>query len=119
VLADLFLTCQQAGWKFAMCRVTRTAKMTASVSPNEREGRLGSDAADTSARSTPPSHSGKFSRRGLTKYAAPAQGFRIAYDRMDSGKPVVLLHDWPGNRTGYNALAPMLSFLWPNTPYRS
>jgi pimeloyl-ACP methyl ester carboxylesterase len=45
------------------------------------------------------------------KYAAPAQKFRIAYDLMGSGKPVVLLHDWPGNPTDYNALAPMLSLL--------
>jgi pimeloyl-ACP methyl ester carboxylesterase len=43
------------------------------------------------------------------KYSAPAEGFRIAYDRMGSGKPVVLLHGWPGDRTDYNALAPILA----------
>jgi len=43
------------------------------------------------------------------KYSAPAEGFRIAYDRMGSGKPVVLSHGWPGDRTDYNALAPILA----------
>ena len=43
------------------------------------------------------------------KYSAPAEGFRIAYDRMGSGKPVVLLHGWPGDRTDYNELAPILA----------
>ena len=42
-------------------------------------------------------------------YSAPAEGFRIAYDRMGSRKPVVLLHGWPGDRTDYNALAPILA----------
>jgi pimeloyl-ACP methyl ester carboxylesterase len=28
---------------------------------------------------------------------------------MGSGKPVVLLHGWPGDRTDYNALAPILA----------
>jgi pimeloyl-ACP methyl ester carboxylesterase len=37
------------------------------------------------------------------------EGFRLAYDRMGSGSPVVLLHGWPGDRTDYDALAPVLA----------
>jgi hypothetical protein len=60
-------------------------------------------------RPTARSGRGKFSRRGVMKYSARAEGFRIAYDRMGSGKPVVLLHGWPGDRTDYSALAPILA----------
>jgi pimeloyl-ACP methyl ester carboxylesterase len=35
-------------------------------------------------------------------------GFRLAYDRLGEGPAVVLLHGWPGDRTDYRLLAPML-----------
>jgi pimeloyl-ACP methyl ester carboxylesterase len=38
-------------------------------------------------------------------------GFHLAYDRtgQQPGQPVVLLHGWPGDRTDYRALAPLLA----------
>jgi pimeloyl-ACP methyl ester carboxylesterase len=33
--------------------------------------------------------------------SASVDGFEVAYDRLGSGTPVVLLHDWPGSRHGY------------------
>jgi pimeloyl-ACP methyl ester carboxylesterase len=36
-------------------------------------------------------------------------GFRLAYDRVGSGPPVVLLHGWPGDRTDYRELVPLLA----------
>ncbi|MEZ0111145.1 pimeloyl-ACP methyl ester carboxylesterase [Catenulispora sp. EB89] len=39
----------------------------------------------------------------------PVDGFRIAYDRVGSGPPVVLVHGWPGDRTDYRELVPRLS----------
>jgi pimeloyl-ACP methyl ester carboxylesterase len=39
------------------------------------------------------------------QYSAPAQGFRLAYERTGSGDPVVLLHGWPGDHTDYDQLA--------------
>ena len=35
-------------------------------------------------------------------------GFELAYDRTGSGPAVVLLHGWPGDRTDYRALVPLL-----------
>ncbi|MFI5690588.1 alpha/beta fold hydrolase [Kribbella sp. NPDC051586] len=35
-------------------------------------------------------------------------GFRLAYDRDGEGPAVVLLHGWPGDRTDYRRLAPLL-----------
>ncbi|MEJ1106553.1 MULTISPECIES: alpha/beta fold hydrolase [unclassified Kribbella] len=35
-------------------------------------------------------------------------GFRLAYDRAGEGPAVVLLHGWPGDRTDYRRLAPIL-----------
>ncbi|WP_406050661.1 alpha/beta fold hydrolase [Kribbella sp. NBC_00889] len=35
-------------------------------------------------------------------------GFRLAYDRAGEGPAVVLLHGWPGDRTDFRLLAPML-----------
>ena len=35
-------------------------------------------------------------------------GFRLTYDRAGEGPAVVLLHGWPGDRTDYRLLAPML-----------
>ena len=39
----------------------------------------------------------------------PVDGFRLAYDRVGSGPPVVLLHGWPGNRHDYRHVVPLLS----------
>lgn len=36
-------------------------------------------------------------------------GFRLAYDRTGDGPAVVLLHGWPGDRTDYRVLAPILA----------
>jgi len=41
--------------------------------------------------------------------SAPVDGFRLAYERAGSGPPVVLLHGWPGDRTDYEALVPLLA----------
>ncbi|GAA1606676.1 alpha/beta hydrolase [Kribbella sancticallisti] len=40
--------------------------------------------------------------------SAAVDGFRLAYDRAGEGPAVVLLHGWPGDRTDYRLLAPML-----------
>src|ERR1700753_262422 len=37
-----------------------------------------------------------------------ADGFELAYDRTGSGPAVVLLHGWPGDRTDYRELIPLL-----------
>lgn len=36
-------------------------------------------------------------------------GFRLAYDRNGSGPAVVLLHGWPGDRTDFHAVGPLLA----------
>jgi pimeloyl-ACP methyl ester carboxylesterase len=36
-------------------------------------------------------------------------GFRLAYDRTGSGSAVLLLHGWPGDRTDYREVAPLVS----------
>src|SRR6201994_1694361 len=36
-------------------------------------------------------------------------GFRLAYERAGAGPPVLLLHGWPGDRTDYRAVAPLVS----------
>src|ERR671936_665542 len=41
--------------------------------------------------------------------SSPVDGFRLAYDRSGSGPPVVLLHGWPGDRTDYRELVPLLA----------
>jgi pimeloyl-ACP methyl ester carboxylesterase len=38
----------------------------------------------------------------------PVDGFSLAYDRTGSGPAVLLLHGWPGMRTDYRALVPLL-----------
>jgi pimeloyl-ACP methyl ester carboxylesterase len=38
----------------------------------------------------------------------PVDGFRLAYDRFGEGPPVVLLHGWPGDRTDFRSLVPLL-----------
>ena len=41
--------------------------------------------------------------------SAPTDGFSLAYDRVGSGPPVVLLHGWPGTRADFRALVPLLT----------
>jgi pimeloyl-ACP methyl ester carboxylesterase len=41
--------------------------------------------------------------------SAPVDGFTLAYERSGSGPAVVLLHGWPGDRSDYRALAPLLA----------
>jgi pimeloyl-ACP methyl ester carboxylesterase len=41
--------------------------------------------------------------------SSPVDGFSLAYDRAGAGLPVLLLHGWPGARTDFRALAPMLT----------
>jgi pimeloyl-ACP methyl ester carboxylesterase len=36
-------------------------------------------------------------------------GFQLAYDRTGQGRPVLLLHGWPGDRTDYRAVVPLLT----------
>ena len=36
-------------------------------------------------------------------------GFRLAFDRAGAGPAVLLLHGWPGDRTDYRAVAPLVS----------
>src|SRR5712691_5935854 len=36
-------------------------------------------------------------------------GFRLAYERSGSGPAALLLHGWPGDRTDYRAVAPLVS----------
>jgi pimeloyl-ACP methyl ester carboxylesterase len=43
------------------------------------------------------------------RFSSPIDGFRLAYDRTGSGPPVVLLHGWPGDRTDYRNLVPLLA----------
>ena len=40
--------------------------------------------------------------------SAPVDGFRLVYDREGSGPPVVLLHGWPGDRSDYREVLPLL-----------
>jgi pimeloyl-ACP methyl ester carboxylesterase len=41
--------------------------------------------------------------------STPIDGFSLVYERAGSGPPVVLLHGWPGMRTDYRALVPLVS----------
>jgi pimeloyl-ACP methyl ester carboxylesterase len=41
--------------------------------------------------------------------SAPVDGYRLAYDRTGTGRPVVLLHGWPGDRTDFADVAAHLS----------
>jgi pimeloyl-ACP methyl ester carboxylesterase len=40
--------------------------------------------------------------------SAPVDGFSLAYDRTGDGPPVVLLHGWPGGRSDYRLMQPLL-----------
>jgi pimeloyl-ACP methyl ester carboxylesterase len=39
----------------------------------------------------------------------PVDGFRLAYERVGRGPAAVLLHGWPGDRTDYREVVPLLS----------
>ena len=41
--------------------------------------------------------------------SARIDGFSLAYDRAGAGPPVVLLHGWPGDRTDYADVVPLLT----------
>jgi pimeloyl-ACP methyl ester carboxylesterase len=41
--------------------------------------------------------------------SSPVDGFSLAYDRTGDGPPVVLLHGWPGGRSDYRAVVPLLA----------
>jgi pimeloyl-ACP methyl ester carboxylesterase len=41
--------------------------------------------------------------------AIPVDGFRLAYERIGRGPAVVLLHGWPGDRTDYREVVPLVS----------
>src|SRR6266516_2025724 len=40
---------------------------------------------------------------------AAIDGFQLAYERTGSGPAVLLLHGWPGDRTDYRAVVPLVS----------
>jgi pimeloyl-ACP methyl ester carboxylesterase len=40
--------------------------------------------------------------------SVPVDGFALAYDRHGAGDPVVLLHGWPGDRSDFEAVVPLL-----------
>jgi pimeloyl-ACP methyl ester carboxylesterase len=40
---------------------------------------------------------------------APVEGVALAYERHGAGDPVVLLHGWPGDRTDFEAVVPLLA----------
>lgn len=42
-------------------------------------------------------------------WSAPVDGYRLAYDRAGQGRPVVVLHGWPGDRTDFADVAARLS----------
>lgn len=56
-------------------------------------------------------HTTRFDRRmGVdVPHSSSVDGFRLAYDRYGSGRPVVLLHGWPGDRTDYDVLGSALA----------
>jgi pimeloyl-ACP methyl ester carboxylesterase len=41
--------------------------------------------------------------------SSAVDGFSLAYDRIGSGPPVVLLHGWPGSRADYREVVPLLA----------
>src|SRR5262249_56952470 len=45
---------------------------------------------------------------GMRQEAA-IDGFRLAYERTGAGPAVLLLHGWPGDRTDYRAVVPLVS----------
>jgi pimeloyl-ACP methyl ester carboxylesterase len=43
------------------------------------------------------------------RQVTPVDGFRLAYDRTGRGPAVLLLHGWPGDRTDYREVAPLVA----------
>ena len=43
------------------------------------------------------------------QWSSPVDGFRLAYERIGTGAAVVLLHGWPGDRTDYDDVVPLLA----------
>ena len=41
--------------------------------------------------------------------SSPVDDFALAYDRVGEGPPVVLLHGWPGGRSDFRLVAPLLA----------
>jgi len=41
--------------------------------------------------------------------SSPVDGFSLTYDRTGDGPPVVLLHGWPGGRSDYRLVTPLLT----------
>jgi len=49
-------------------------------------------------------------RRWRVPVTSAVDGFQLAYDRVGAtGRPVVLLHGWPGDRTDYRYVVPLLA----------
>jgi pimeloyl-ACP methyl ester carboxylesterase len=44
----------------------------------------------------------------VVQMSAAVDGFRLGYERAGDGAAVVLLHGWPGDRSDYRLLGPML-----------
>jgi pimeloyl-ACP methyl ester carboxylesterase len=42
-------------------------------------------------------------------WTTPVDGFRFAYERVGRGPAAVLLHGWPGDRTDYREVVPLVS----------
>jgi pimeloyl-ACP methyl ester carboxylesterase len=42
-------------------------------------------------------------------FSLPVDGFRLAHERSGTGPAVVLLHGWPGDRTDYRDVVPLLA----------
>ena len=45
---------------------------------------------------------------GIELRSSPVDGFSLAYERSGAGAPVLLLHGWPGRRTDYRSVVPLL-----------
>jgi pimeloyl-ACP methyl ester carboxylesterase len=45
----------------------------------------------------------------VADHSAPVDGFRLAYERVGRGPAVVLLHGWPGDRSDYRLVTPLLA----------
>lgn len=43
------------------------------------------------------------------RQATAVDGFRLAYERTGAGPAVLLLHGWPGDRTDYRVVAPLVA----------
>lgn len=43
------------------------------------------------------------------RQVTPVDGFRLDYDRVGHGPAVLLLHGWPGDRTDYREVAPLVA----------